>query len=344
MSWQNNGGNGERPNPWGNGPRGGGGGGEPPHIDEILKKGQDQLKAALPGGKGGVGLVFLIALLVWLASGIYEVETNEQAVVVQFGKWTESAQPGLHWHFPYPIETVEIQGVTTEKTVSVGNGRGESLMLTGDENIVEIKFNVVWKINDLGEYLFNLADPELTVKVVGESVMRELVGQNNITPIITTARGQLERDALQLIQSTLNAYQGGIDVLRVQIIESEAPDQVKDSFLDVQRAEADQQRLQNEAEAYKNDVVPKARGEAVQMVQQAEAYRAQTVARAEGQAARFISVYNEYSLAKNVTRKRIYLETMEEIMADMDKIILDNDKGTGVVPYLSLNELRKGNK
>lgn len=355
MSWQNNGG--DKPNPWGSGPKrgGGSGGGEPPHIDEFIKKSQEQLKQALPGGGSGVGLILLIAVSLWLVSGFYRVEPNEQGVVLQFGERTELSGPGLHWHLPYPVESVEVRGVTDEKTISIGSrttntrraGRqttaslDESLMLTQDENIVDVRFNVVWRIKDLGDYLFQLQDPEGTIKSVAESVMRELVGQNRITPIITTARGTIEEDALIRIQQTLDEYTAGVTVLRVQIIESEAPDEVKDSFLDVQRAEADQQRSRNEAARYSNEVIPRAQGEAETLIQQAEAYRAQTVARAEGDAARFLSVYNEYVAAKDVTRKRIYLETMEEILAGMDKIIVDGKNGSGVVPYLPLNELKK---
>lgn len=353
MPWQNNGG--DKPNPWGNGPSRGGGGGEPPHIDEFIKKGQEQLKQALPGGGSGIGLIVLVAIAIWLASGIYRVQPNEQGVVLRFGERTELTGPGLHWHLPYPVETVEVRGVTDEKTISVGSrvtssrrtgsqtiaSLDESLMLTQDENIVDVRFNVVWRIKDLGNYLFQLQDPDGTIKSVAESVMRELVGQNQITPIITTARGTLEEEALARIQSTLDGYVAGVTVLRVQIIESEAPAEVKDSFLDVQRAEADQQRSKNEATRYANEVIPKAQGEAEQMIQLAEAYRAQTVARAEGDAARFLSVYNEYVAAKDVTKKRIYLETMEDILAGMDKIILDGKDGSGVVPYLPLNELKK---
>lgn len=352
MPWQNNG-NGDKPNPWGNGggggPRRGGGGDEPPHIDEFIKKGQEQLKQAMPGGGKGISLMLLVALILWIASGLYRVEPNEQGVVLQFGKRTELTGPGLHWHLPYPIETVEVRGVTDEKTVSVGGRSGsnrradrdESLMLTQDENIVDVRFNVVWRIKDLGDYLFQLQDPDGTIKSVAESVMRELVGQNQITPIITTARGTLEENALRRIQETLDEYVAGITVLRVQIIESEAPAEVKDAFLDVQRAEANQQQSRNEAARYANQVIPEAQGQAEKLLQEAEAYRAQTVARAEGEAARFLSVYNEYVRAKDVTKKRIYLEAMEEILAGMDKIILDGDGGSGVVPYLPLNELNK---
>ncbi|TNE65575.1 MAG: FtsH protease activity modulator HflK [Alphaproteobacteria bacterium] len=355
MPWQNNGDR-ERPNPWGQGPRrGGGGGGEPPHIDDFIRKGQDKLRSALPGGAGGFSVIALVAVLLWLASGLYRVDANEQAVVLTFGKWTDNASPGLHWHLPYPIESAEVRGVTDEKQISIGSreidprrGRGssarpdESLMLTADENIVDIRFNVVWRIKDLGQYLFKIEDPEETIKAVAESAMRELVGTNKIVPIITTGRGQLEQDVLTLLQSTLDNYEAGVTILRVQIIESEAPAEVKDAFLDVQRAEADQQRFRNEAEAYRNKVVNEAEGSAEKLIQEAEAYRAQTVARAQGEAARFMSVYNEYVQAKDVTKKRIYLETMEEILSGMDKVILETDGAT--VPYLPVTEMLKKQK
>jgi len=350
MSWQNNG-DGDRPNnPWGNGQRGGGGrGGNEPNIDEVIRKGQEKLKNALPGGKGTYALAGLVIAFFYIWWGVYEIEANQQGVVLRFGERTELKSPGLGW-IPKPFESIEIRGVTDEQTISVGNNNttsrrnstlSESLMLTQDENIVDVRFNVVWRIKDLGDFLFQLREPEGTIKAVSESVMRELVGQNQITPIITTARGQIEAEALTRIQATLDDYQAGVTLLRVQIIESEAPDEVKDAFLDVQRAEADQQRSRNEAARYSNEVLPKAQGEAERMLQQAEAYRAQTVARAQGEAARFTSVYNEYALAKDVTKKRIYLETMEQILAGMDKIILDSEGGSGVVPYLPLNELNK---
>lgn len=352
MPWQNNG-DGERPNPWGNGPRRGGGG-EPPNFDEYIRKGQDQLRKALPGGKGLPFLVFVVLALIYAYSGFYQVKTNEQAVVLRFGEWVASSSPGPHFHFP-PFEKVEIRGVTDENQISIGSrvqesrrtGRqsfarlDESLMLTQDENIVDVRFNVVWRIKDLGHYLFKMQDPDGTIKSVAESAMREMIGQNKITPIITKARGQIEQSVKELIQTTLDDYQAGVDVLRVQIIESEAPEEVKDAFLDVQRAEADQQRFQNEATKYRNEVIPQAEGKAEQMTQAAEAYRAQTVARAQGEAARFMSVYNEYVLAKDVTKKRIYLETMEEILGGMDKIILDGEAGKGAVPYLSLDQVKK---
>ena len=353
MPWQNNG-NGDKPNPWGGGPRRGGGGGEPPQIDEFIKKGQEQLREALPGGKGGYFLAIIILLFGYLYMAAYSVEPNEQAIELRFGKLQRQTGPGLHFHIP-PLDSYEKRGVTDENTVSIGSrvttsrragrqtivDRGESLMLTQDENIVDVRFNVVWRIKNLGDYLFKLQDPDGTIKSVAESVMRELVGQNQITPIITTARGLLEEGALERIQSTLDEYAAGVTILRVQIIESEAPDEVKDAFLDVQRAEADQQKSRNEATRYANEVIPAAQGQAEKLLQGAEAYRAQTVAGAEGEAARFLSVYEEYVSAKDVTKKRMYLEAMEEILSGMDKIILDGDSSTGVVPYLPLNELRK---
>ncbi|MCJ9427477.1 FtsH protease activity modulator HflK [Kordiimonas marina] len=352
MPWQNNG-DGDRPNPWGSGPRrGGGGGGEPPQIDDIIRKGQEQIRKALPGGGGGVVIMLLVAFMLWLASGIYRVGTNEQGVVLLFGKWIESSAPGLHWHLPYPIESAEVRGVTDEQQTLIGSRESEdrrgirssarpdeSLMLTADENIVDVRFNVVWKIKDLGQYLFKIKRPEQTVKAVSESVMRELVGETNIVPIITKGRDRLQTDARALIQQTLDSYQAGVEVIRVQILEAEAPAEVKDAFLDVQRAEADQQRFRNEAEAYRNKVVNEAEGNAEKTIQQAEAYKAQTIARAEGEAARFKDVYAQYALAKDVTKKRLYLETMEDVLSGMHKVILDAKGGT--VTYLPVGDLLK---
>lgn len=355
MPWQNDG-NGEKPNPWGNGPRrgGGGGGGEPPHIDEFIKKGQEQLKQVLPGGKGVVGLVLLVIIALWMASGFYVVDTNENAVVLRFGEYSETTLPGPHWHFPTPIESVEKRGVTDKNLTQIGavgvQGRpsrrgatarlGQNQMLTQDENIVDVRFNVVWKISNLRNYLFKISDQESTVAAVSESVMRELVGK---TPIISILRdrGILQVAAKDAIQITLNKYEAGIHILEVQIQEAEAPAEVKEAFLDVQRAKSDAQRFVNDANKYRNEVVPKAEGSAERLTQLAEGYRAQIVAGAEGEAARFLSVYNQYTLAKDVTKKRIYLETMEQILSGMDKIILDSNAGSGVVPYLPLDQLGK---
>lgn len=361
MPWQSNGG-GDNPNPWGDRPKGGsngsggrpggggGSGGEPPNFDTMIKEGQERLQQILPGGRGGIWMVIVALFIVWMLSGIYRVGTNEQAVVMQFGKYTETTGPGPHWHLPYPIETVEIRGVTIENTIEIGSdtlvrgrqsvsSRDESMMLTGDENIVEVKFNIVWKISDLGLYLFNLADPALTVKNVAASVMRERVGKNQILTIITRGREQLQDETRDGMQQTLDEYKSGIEILRVQISDSQAPTEVRDAFEDVQRAEADQKRFENEAEGYRERIVPEARGQAQRTLANAEAYAASVVAKAEGEAQRFSSVYEEYRQSKSVTRKRIYLETMEDILSGMDKIILDGEAGSGVVPYLPLNEV-----
>ncbi len=358
MPWQSNGG-GDKPNPWGNRPGGGQGGGggrgEPPNFDDMIRKTQDRFRSGLPGGRGGIILGVLAVLLLWIFSGVYKVETNEQAVILRFGKLVDQRGPGLSWHLPYPIETAIIRGVTDQNTIEIGSNLqrasrrsqqvsslDESQMLTGDENIVDVRFNVVWRVGELGKYLFNLRDPEGTVKAVSESVMRELVGKNQINLIITASRGQIEVEALQKIQELLDSYDAGVTLLRVQIAEAQPPGPVADAFLDVQRAEADRERFVNEARAYANQIVPVARGQAVKMIEDANAYKAQVVARAQGEAARFTSVYNEYRQAQSVTRKRIYLETMEEILQGMDKIILDGQAGSGVVPYLPLNDLQRG--
>ena len=354
MSWQNNDG-GDNKNPWGNRP--GGGGGQPPNIDEMIKKGQEQLKQAMPGGFAGFGVIALVIVALWMLTGFYRVETDEKGVVLRFGKYQETTMPGLHWHMPFPVETVYTPNVTQERQIDIGlvttnnnrrRGRqtigdeDESLMLTVDKNIVDIKFSVVWRIREADKYLFKLKDPAETVADVAKAAMRRVVAKNKIEDIITTARDRIQREVLIGVQEALDLYDSGIDVRRIQISESTPPAQVVESFRDVDRAKSDRERFQNEAESYKNSVIPEANGTASQMVQEAEAYRAQVSARSDGEAARFLSVYNEYAKAKDVTRKRIYLETMEEIMSGMDKIIIQGGKdGNGVVSYLPLDQLKK---
>jgi len=367
MPWQNNG-DGDKPNPWGGGggPRRGGGGGEPPHIDEFIKKGQEQLKQAMPGGKGTFSLFLLVLLAVWVVTGFYRVDSNELAVEMRFGKYTTTKGPGLRWHFPYPIETAEVLDVQNQKSISIGAstqggrrnttaGRSnlrESLMLTGDENIVDIRFTLVWRINfdaaseeqasdAARNFLFNVRDPEHTIRMVAQGAMREVVGKTPIDYVIKDGKEAVELETKQRVQSILDSYEAGIKVLRVQISVADPPSNVIEYFQDVQKADLDKETYKNEAEGYARKIVPEAEGAAARVVQQAEAYRAQTVARAEGEAARFLSIYNEYVQAKDVTKKRIYLEAMEEILTGMDKIIIDGNGGSGVVPYLPLNELGK---
>jgi modulator of FtsH protease HflK len=299
-------------------------------------------------------IIPLALIVIWLASGFYRVQPDEQGVVLRFGEWIKTTQPGLNWHLPSPIETVYTPKVTRSNRVEVGfrgasdvsgSGRNipsESLMLTGDENIVDINFVLLWVIKDAGQFLFNIRDPESTVKAVAESVMREIIGKTPIAEATTEARAEIETQARDLTQAILDAYGAGILVTQVQLQKVDPPSEVIDAFRDVQRAQADRERAQNEAETYANDILPRARGEAERLLQGAQAYRQEVVARADGDAQRFVSVYNEYAKARDVTVKRIYLETMEEVLRGMDKVLIDNSaEGAGVVPYLPLPELER---
>ena len=351
--------------PWGSPPGGGGGNGSgrgptPPDIDEIIKKIQEIINKFLPGNKSGskpiiVGLVILAVL--WATSGLYRVLPDEQGVVLRFGKFVATTQPGLNYHIPYPVETVITPKVTKVNRMDVGfrserdsgfsTGGGvadvpeESLMLTGDENIVNIDFSVLWVIKDAGKFLFRIQDPAATVKAAAETAMREVIARSDIQPILTEGRSKIEIDTQKIIQDILDEYDSGIQVTQVQTQKADPPDQVIDAFRDVQAARADMERSKNEAQAYANDVIPRARGEAAKILQAAEAYKKQVVANAEGEASRFLSIYTEYAKAKQVTQERMYLETMEKVLADIDKVIIDKNAGSGVVPYLALPELKK---
>jgi membrane protease subunit HflK len=330
----------------------------------LLRRGQDKLRNVLPGGGlGGTGilLIALIAVILWLASGFFQVAPDELGLVMRFGKFNRQAAPGLGYHFPYPIESVEIPKVTRVTPIQIGvrfvedTRRGtqtrdvpeESLMLTGDENIVDVDFTVFWvvKAGTTGatDFRFNMQNPEGTVKAVAESAMREVIGRSELEPVLTGGRQHIENEVLNLVQKTLDQYEAGVTVTQVQMLKVEAPAQVIDAFRDVQAAQADQERAQNEARTYAGRVVPEARGRAAQLLQSAEAYREQTVAEATGQTARFNKIYEEYKKAPEVTRQRLYLETMERLFGGTDKIILDasGQSGSGVVPYLPLSELRK---
>ncbi len=357
MPWQQN--DGGRRNPWGNGPQRGGGGPQPPNFDEWLRRSQQKLRRGLPGGGGrGILMVIIGLLLLWtLFSSVYRVNAGEQGVVLRFGQYVRSEPAGLHFKLPTPIERVIKANVERLNRIDVGfrqNRAGqltdigydnESLMLTGDENIIDINFTVFWRIKPeagaAGQFLFNIQAPqEETVKHVSESAMRELVGQRRLQQVLTEGRGQLEVDALQLMQQVLDKYQAGIQITEVRLEKVDPPAAVIDAFRDVQAAQADRERFINEAQAYRNDIVPRARGEATQIVQAAEGYKQGVISRAQGEAARFISVYNAYAVSKDVTRQRIYLETMEGILSGMNKLLVDQS-GAGVVPYLPLPELQK---
>jgi membrane protease subunit HflK len=351
--------------PWGSPPGGGGGNGgfrrgpTPPDIDEVIKKIQSLLNRFLGGGKGGakpiiVGLLIIVTL--WGLSGLYRVLPDEQGVVLRFGKFVNTTQPGLNYHFPYPIESVITPKVTKVNRMDIGfrserdsgfSSGGvadvpeESLMLTGDENIVNIDFSVFWVIKDAGNFLFKIQDPEGTVKAAAETAMREVIARSNIQPILTEGRSVIETETQEIIQKILDEYTSGIQITQVQTQKADPPDQVIDAFRDVQAARADMERSKNEAEAYSNDVIPRARGEAQKILQAAEAYKKEVVAKAEGEASRFLAIYNEYAKAKQVTQERMFLETMETVLGDINKIIIDKNSGSGVVPYLPLPELKK---
>ena len=350
--------------PWGSSGGEGNGSGRkgptPPNIDEIVNKIQDLVKKFIPGNGSGkkpiiLGLVIVIAI--WAFSGLYRVLPDEQGVVLRFGKFVSTTQPGLNYHIPYPVETVLTPKVTKVNRIDVGfraasdTGRTsgiadvseESLMLTGDENIVNIDFSVFWVIKDAGKFLFKIQSPVVTVKAAAETAMREVIARSRIQPILTEGRSKIEIETQEIIQSLLDEYESGIQITQVQTQKADPPDEVIDAFRDVQAARADMERSKNEAEAYQNDVIPRARGDAAKILQEAEAYKKQVVALAEGEASRFLAIYNEYKLAKRVTQERMYLETMEKVLADIDKVIIDKKAG-GVVPYLPLPELTKKSK
>jgi modulator of FtsH protease HflK len=364
MPWNNQSGGG---GPWGSGSRGPwgpgsqqpGSGSRPPDLEEFLRRSQDKLRGMLPGNLGGrgVALIALAAIVLWGFSGFFRVEPDELGVVLRFGKFVREVQPGLNYHLPYPIETaltppalrvnktdVGIRAVEdVRRGTSVRELPEESLMLTGDENIVDVDFSVLWRVrpSSVGDYLFNIQNPESTVKAVAESAMREVIGRSNIQPILSGARQTVEAAVQDLMQKTLDAYGAGILVQQVQLQKVDPPTQVIDSFRDVQAARSDLERAQNEAQTYANRVVPEARGRAAKIIQDAEAYRQQTVAEAKGETSRFLQIYEQYKKAPDVTRKRMYLETMERILGENNKTIIDigAQPGPGVVPYLPLTDL-----
>jgi membrane protease subunit HflK len=343
--------------PWGRGP-GKSGGPTPPDFDELFKQGRDRLRRFMPGGIGGGGRGILLAiiaiLVIWLLTGIYQVAPEEVGVVLRFGRFDHITQPGLHYRLPSPIESVITPAVTrinrieigfrsnTIEGVRQGSAEGnENLMLTGDENIVDINFSVFWQIKDPEQFLFDIRDPEDTVKVVAESAMREVIGQLPIRAPLSESRTAIAQRTRDRMQELLDAYKAGITVVQVQLLKADPPAEVIDAFNDVQRAKADQERAGNEAEAYRNGIIPVARGDAERIVQEAEAYKEQTVDLAQGDAQRFLSVLAAYKASPDVTERRLYIETMESVLKNAQKIIMDPE-AKGIVPYLPLPELGKG--
>ncbi|MDD3446646.1 MAG: FtsH protease activity modulator HflK [Zavarzinia sp.] len=354
MPWQNNGGpwgggnGGGNRGPWGQGPRGPGG--QPPNLEDLLRRGQDRFKEMVPGGgwgKRGIILAALVLVVLWGSTGFYRVEPDELGIVTRFGKWMETTDPGLHYHLPAPIESVETLSVTTQNRVDVGlslvdgvrptrrDSGDESLILTGDENIADVAFSVFWVIDDAGKFLFNIQDPADTVRAVAISAMREVIGRSRLQDAQTEGREKVAREARELIQQVLTSYGAGVQITQLHRVDP--PAAVIEAYRDVQAARANQEQYRNEAEAYYNDKVPQARGQAEKILQESEGYRQQVVADAQGQASRFLSVLTAYNAAKDVTVQRIYIETMEEVLSNMNKMILDGGGETqGVVPYLPL--------
>ena len=377
MPWSNQTGGGGGPwgsgsrGPWGSGPQPSGGGSRPPDLEEFLRRSQDRLRNVMPGNLGGrgIGLIVLVAIALWAFSGFYTVGPDEVGVVLRFGKFVPpEVQPGLNYHLPYPIETaltppalrvnktdIGIRSVEdVRRGTSVRELPEESLMLTGDENIVDVDFSVLWRVkpNQVGDYLFNVQNPEGTVKAVAESAMRQVIGRSNVQRLLTGGSSiqqpssgpknekDVESAVQDLMQKTLDAYGAGILIQNVQLQRVNPPSEVIDSFLDVQAARSDSERAQNEAQTYANRVVPEARGRAAKTTQDGEAYREQTVAEAKGETSRFLQIYDQYKKAPAVTRERMYLETMERVLGSNNKTIIDTGPqgGPGVVPYLPLNE------
>ena len=381
MPWSNqgggkgSGGGGGGGGPWGQGPWGSGGGKEPPDLDEILRRGQDRMRRVMRGGggggaggngAGGIGggvpktFIFLVGLL--LLAGVafygffYRVNPDEQGIVLRFGKYERWEGPGLHWRLPYPIEEVRLPKVTQQRTIEVGSARStlgardSGLMLTGDGSVVDVRFVVFWRISpeksengDTGveQFLFNIAQPETTVREVAESAMREVVGQSALQPLLTGGRQQIQQDVQKLMQKTLDYYRAGIKIDQIQLKEVDPPEEVIGAFREVAAAAQEKETLVKQAQTYADQVTPRARGEADRIVAGAEGYRDQTVAEASGQAARFLKVYDEYRKAPDVTRQRLYLEMQERVLEGADKIIIDQKSGQGVVPYLPLDQLQK---
>jgi modulator of FtsH protease HflK len=343
--------------PWGPRP---GGPGQQPDLEEILRRGQDRIRQAMPSGRMGGPAAVMIAAVVVALVGFFgftvRVNPEELGVVLRFGEFVRLLPPGLNFRWPYPVEVVELPKVTRINRIEVGM-RGtaenretasavrdvpeESLMLTADENIVDVDFIVFWRINDAPKFLFNIQDPEMTVKDVAESAMCEIVGQSDIEPILTEARAKTEASVQVLMQKILDSYAAGVQITQVQLQKVDPPAQVIDAFRDVQAARADQERLQNEADAYANRIIPEAKGEAQRILQAAQGYRDKVVAESKGEADRFIKIYQQYKLAPDVTRQRMFLETMERVLGDTDKVIVDEKAGSGVVPYLPLSEFTK---
>ena len=376
MAWNNNnsggpwggggsgGGGGGGNGPWGGGNRGGGGpfgSRRPPDMEDVIRKGQEKLRSLMPGGLGsakGLLLILLACVVVWLATGLFRVQPNQQAVQLIFGKpFGKPVEPGLHYNLPAPIGSVVVVNVQDQRRTVIGSrnsnisdrssfNRGgrqtstENLMLTGDENIVDIEFAVVWTIKDVAQYAFAVRNGEETVRAAAEAAMREIIGKSNLQFALAEGRSRIEQDTKDLLQRILDDYGLGVSITQVQLLRVDPPQEVIGAFRDVQAARADREKSINEANTYRNQVLPRAKGEAEAIIQRSEAYKAETIARASGDAQRFNLVYDQYAKAKDITSERIYIETIEDVLRNVNKVLIDKNAGPGVVPYLPLPELK----
>jgi membrane protease subunit HflK len=378
MAWNNNsggpwggGGNnnsGGGGGPWGGGSGGGGnrgGGGpfgsrRPPDMEDVIRKGQERLRNLMPGGLGsfkGLLLIALAAVLIWLVTGFFRVQPNQQAIQLVFGKpYGGPVASGLHYNLPAPIGNVVIVNVQDQRRTVIGArgatdrtpyGRGqrttssENLMLTGDENIVDIEFAVLWRIKDVFKYAFDVRNGEENVRQAAEAAMREVIGKSNLQYAQTEGRTRIEQDTKDLLQHILDEYGLGAQIDQVQLLRVDPPQEVIGAFRDVQAARADKEKSINEGNTYRNQVLPRAKGEAETIIQRAEGYKAQKVASAKGDIQRFDQVYDQYVKAKDITSERLYIEAIEEVLRNVNKVLIDKN-GAGVVPYLPLPELRSG--
>jgi membrane protease subunit HflK len=360
MAWNEPGGGNK--DPWG-----GRGDQGPPDLDEVVKKMQDKLGGLFGGGRkggdssggrrgggpgfAGFGVVIGIVALVWVFSGIYIVDAGKQGVVMRFGAYSATTPPGPHWHIPYPVEQVEIVDVEQRRFVEIGYRSGaagqsvvavprEALMLTEDENIVNIQLAVQYQVSDPQRYLFDVRDPDATLKQVAESVIREVVGKSEMDFVLKEGRAQVVADIKELMQKTLTSYEAGLLVSDVNLQDAQPPEEVQAAFSDAIKAREDKERLKNEAEAYSNDVIPRARGAAARQIEEANGYRESLVAKAEGEASRFSQLLSEYEKAPEVTRKRLYLETMESVLGQASKVLVDSDNANNLM-YLPIDQLMR---
>lgn len=345
MSWNDNGGG---DGPWGQKPRGP----QPPDVEKVIRMAKDRLSKGGPGGKKAWQLLLLLGAVLWGATGIYVVAPDEQGVVLRFGKHVETTGPGPHFHLPYPIERVHKPKVTQIQRIEVGfrtRGRSsvdvpaESLMLTGDENIIDIDLSVQFRIKDAADFLFNVRNPPrdrvAVVRSATEAAIRQVVGRNSIDEALTIGKEKIQSETKRNMQAILDMYKSGLEIVAVQLQHVAPPQEVVHAFKDVASAREDRERAINEAQGYSNDIIPKAKGEAARVIQEAEGFKLAKVARAKGDAERFDALRKEYVKAKDVTSTRLYLETMEKVLGGVNKVIMDSKSNPGVLPYLPLDRL-----